>query len=863
VGKFSKYVKPQELLPPDVAPVPEEPGMLSKALGYVPQPVKTTVGTVLDILGRPGAATAGAVAGAFSDAPGMKGSALERGWENLKGNRRDDFDQVLEEQGMKDSVARKVAGFAGDLIIDPLNLVGVGVVKNVAKGAAKAAHLAEGAELVGKGLGKLDALTGGTGAAVRDAAGKLFVPRYGTSLAEGDIAALGAAGKVVGHPDEFKDTARFFEREKSTIPARTEKAVIDRYKGTTQAERLNVGPDLEAGAGLTQRADDLMLQQKKVNDDLFKKEVDNLVQKPESLRTEYAPHDYSRTIDAGKKDYTNAPNSAFNAKNKFARARKDPERTWAEAVQHGAEPDIALAQLTRESVGETKALTGGFIKKTTEKYGLKVDVAPADWRTLTKLPMESPLGKFTEDMAFPKHIAEYLDKAFEGPGKKTAIGELYDKALNAWRTQATVLRPAFHVKNFMGNTFQSYLSNMNPIRFVEAATWDSAKAAGALKGAPKIGNYHPAVVADFMERFGVGGAGHSFTNELMQEGADTVLKAALDGKTLSKNPLKHPIRAARSVGQGVEDFSKRALFLDQLHKGETLEEAAKTVDKFLFDYGDLTAFERQTMKRIFPFYTWMRKNIPLQVEQVVKQPHKYAAIDKGTNALENAAKDEGTFTQEGNRPEYLQGNNAVQLPTEKGKSKKYWSPSLPYDDLNKLPIPGGTDIPTALRKLGSSIDPVVKAGAELALNKSFFFNKPLYDEKLGPMVDNQKINSYLEYLPESLKSQLFTETIGPDGKAQYEMPAAVKYALQQLPAMESAGKQATAITNPTDAENPGAQRLSTLGLSVTERTAAQEAKDKSSARIKARSAASAERKQNRKPAKKAQVDSLFKKYLAK
>jgi len=55
-------------------------------------------------------------------------------------------------------------------------------------------------------------------------------------------------------------------------------------------------------------------------------------------------------------------------------------------------------------------------------------------------------------------------------------------------------------------------------------------------------------------------------------------------------------------------------------------EMADHVKKFMFDYTELTEFERRYMKKIFPFYTWLRKNIPLQLEQLVKQPHKYARL---------------------------------------------------------------------------------------------------------------------------------------------------------------------------------------------------------------------------------------------
>ena len=44
--------------------------------------------------------------------------------------------------------------------------------------------------------------------------------------------------------------------------------------------------------------------------------------------------------------------------------------------------------------------------------------------------------------------------------------------------------------------------------------------------------------------------------------------------------------------------------------------------KSLFDYNDLSRFERDVMKRFIPFYTWSRKNIPAQLQALVKNPQR-------------------------------------------------------------------------------------------------------------------------------------------------------------------------------------------------------------------------------------------------
>ena len=82
-----------------------------------------------------------------------------------------------------------------------------------------------------------------------------------------------------------------------------------------------------------------------------------------------------------------------------------------------------------------------------------------------------------------------------------------------------------------------------------------------------------------------------------------------------------------AFGRTIENNSRLAHFMDRtIGRGKSAEEAALSVKKYLFDYGDLTHFERTVMKRAMPFYTWTRKNIPLQLEALMTMPEKFAPL---------------------------------------------------------------------------------------------------------------------------------------------------------------------------------------------------------------------------------------------
>ena len=53
-------------------------------------------------------------------------------------------------------------------------------------------------------------------------------------------------------------------------------------------------------------------------------------------------------------------------------------------------------------------------------------------------------------------------------------------------------------------------------------------------------------------------------------------------------------------------------------------QASQHVNKFLFDYNDLTSVQRVWMRTIFPFFTWNIKNMHLQMEMASKNPIFYS-----------------------------------------------------------------------------------------------------------------------------------------------------------------------------------------------------------------------------------------------
>jgi hypothetical protein len=89
------------------------------------------------------------------------------------------------------------------------------------------------------------------------------------------------------------------------------------------------------------------------------------------------------------------------------------------------------------------------------------------------------------------------------------------------------------------------------------------------------------------------------------------------------------ITKSRAFGSAVEQNARLAHFIAKIQAGESVDASARSVRKFLFDYGDLTGVE-QSIKYLSRFYTFMRKNAGVQMWALTRNPGRVNAIQRGT-----------------------------------------------------------------------------------------------------------------------------------------------------------------------------------------------------------------------------------------
>jgi len=319
------------------------------------------------------------------------------------------------------------------------------------------------------------------------------------------------------------------------------------------------------------------------------------------------------------------------------------------------------------------------------------------------------------------------NKFFSDPATSW-VGKYFDKGQNAWKLMATTIRLPFHLRNMYSNWWQAYLSGLkNPKRFADALAFQSGKLK-QIKLGDKIYQYDELKkMVDGLGIHGKGWVGSDVQRSMLGE-LESVIKY---GKFRKLNPTN----AGRMFGTAIEDNSRIAVFFDQLAKGKTGQEASQTVRKYLFDYTELTDFEKKVMRRIFPFYTWTRKNSMLQFENLLRQPRKYQAWMKGLRAFADPETPEEVRL----KPEYFNELLYVKSPftTERDKPM-YISIDLPPLEFNRI---------SSARHWISSMSPY-KLLFELGLNFKTF---PEISKLKERSLDYGRAPFWTAYLPDRVQ----------------------------------------------------------------------------------------------------------------
>jgi hypothetical protein len=349
----------------------------------------------------------------------------------------------------------------------------------------------------------------------------------------------------------------------------------------------------------------------------------------------------------------------------------------------------------------------------------------------------------------PMDIANALFNSFKQTIPKESdvmAAKLWEGAQRLMKGAYTVPFPAFHARNAFSNKILNWLEGTwKPSAYIDSFKLQSAAAKTRrvmrkeglefMEAAKKVnwptlmvnGRKTPGyMIFDLADKKGILGRTIGIFDP--EEIAGATFSKPHKGvmKWLSgEDPIA---RGGRAVGSTIEDHDRLAHFIDKLTDGLNPDDAAASAKTALFDYGDLSEFEKTWLRnRLVFFYTFARKNLGQQMRKLIQQPAKqglFSHLAGGTPRIQAEAKD---------RPSYMNERLAIPTPFYNEEGNRYSIKSLgtPIEEaFGPLAAPGtgawNRTSRLVSRQLGRA-NPAITGAFELATKKNLYFDRPIDD----------------------------------------------------------------------------------------------------------------------------------------
>lgn len=464
---------------------------------------------------------------------------------------------------------------------------------------------------------------------------------------------------------------------------------------------------------------------------------------------------------------------------------------------------LAIALMHSEDIIRTTTAKD-FVKATAEKFGKRASQAEPGWVPVETLGFKHEnidLAKWLtadngEELLFHPSVAKEIAEFTKGMTSDAAtndIMKIYDGLQNYFKAAVTSFWPAFHGRNAVSNVFLMYnkigVEALNPVNHVASANFmNMQRKAHALQRAmigsdesadeyaklmtqtvftdktgykwsfgemrtqlmDNVVSFHPRNVGQTDQmRFGVKQV-HEAKKLMFPSGKGEKAMAKFNSPANPFSSENYLFKGGYFIGQQVEDYSRTLTFMAQLRATGDPIQAAQVTKQALFDYVNLTNFEKTVMRRILPFYTFTRKNLELQVSTLLSNPGKIAQEIRAVQSIGDAFRGEELSEEEMKAlPDWAKEGYNVVSSREGSHITLLKTLGTPLEELFSR-TSGHANI--------ASISPLIKLPLELGNDYSFFHGRPI--SKVT------QADAY-QFAPEYIKDFIGYEEVkykGTDGK---------------------------------------------------------------------------------------------------
>ena len=450
------------------------------------------------------------------------------------------------------------------------------------------------------------------------------------------------------------------------------------------------------------------------------------------------------------------------------------ERTRAtaeDAASIGVKFDTnTLSVLARSSLNVNKGTTiRNMIEDLSRQAGVVASEAPGGWREVNLSLMREQFPDFVDFFngtkaeklhfhpATAKKIEEFMGAVINDEATNTLLGK-FDKLQNLWKASVTSIFPAFHGRNAISNVFLHMadigLHSLNPANHIMSASIiNNNRKLEGLMSKMSMGNL--AARDEYVDLLNkvvmTDKSGYEWTmgelrrtlkdtnvafnhntfgsidvfrspSELYEEVAPHMLtgKQRIKYETTKRwNPFSGQFelyKGGRKVASAIEEQARILDFMVNLRHTGDVGLAAERTKMFLFDYQNLSNFEKTVMRRLVPFYTFSRKNLELQAKALLTTPGRTAAQVTAVRDLGDVMSGASLSEEEYNSmPQWMR--NGLSIVIDRKKSNvEFFQLGLPIEQVFNQMEPN---------QMLSSISPILKVPLEHATGHNFFMGKPL------------------------------------------------------------------------------------------------------------------------------------------
>ena len=519
-------------------------------------------------------------------------------------------------------------------------------------GNFRARDLQVGDKFFGKVLTKAD-IDGGAQAL------NAIARKYGLKFDYFETDALTVIGKYTQRHAQFTALQKSIGSLPETLPS-----MAARVEGTKFVTPTVTGAPLPTAVGfsLADPATGIALDPTPMLEALSKGELQSLVDEVKNITTKLDPKvvnkkqieglvsDLQKKLDKIEDDYMTgvlSPPASFVASDEVVKTAKILQNDLNDVVL-----DVASVPATRWS-----------------DY---VDIVKKGFEVLNDSYMDPITGKLVQgtapSIAVKETLADLLrnaerlgDPAFAARAQQ--IVQDYTRFSKAY----LVARPGFHTRNALSNVFQLIAAGANPKNLITGNKMLNRINRGLKAGltprqvATQIVDSGLVPVKEelllfqktFQTRRQVIDAIEDSINYSGSTGFGQFGEIAAEVGTQNRGLLqlgKPRNKASQAVGQllvwnrkageFIENYSRFGLMWDGISKGLSPQEAAARSNKFLIDYSDLSNVDK-VAKQIIPFWTFMSRNTPLQLELMWTNPRAYAFYSNLKRNIEGPSEEEG------------------------------------------------------------------------------------------------------------------------------------------------------------------------------------------------------------------------------